>query len=74
MRERADGKGHVVGIFGVTEERADEVAGADVVQQVREDGLAQRVVAEVLNNASAVGVGARLAKLRRGEVGIAQQQ
>jgi hypothetical protein len=38
------------------------------VQQVREDGLAERVVAEVLNDAAAVCVGVGLLQLERREV------
>ena len=63
--ERADGKGNVVGGFGVAEEGADEVSGADVVQQVGEERLAEGIVAEVLDDASAVGVGAGFAELGR---------
>ena len=69
--ERADGKGNVVGGFGVAEEGADEVASADVVQQIGEERLAEGIVAEVLDDASAVGVGAGLAELGRSEIGIA---
>ena len=68
--ERADGEGDVVGVFGVAEERADEVAGADVVQQIGEERLAEGIVAEVLDDASAIGVGVGLAKLGGSEVGV----
>ena len=72
--ERANGEGDVVGAFGVTEEGADEVAGADVVKEVGEDGLAEGIVAKVLNDASSIGVGAGVAELGGGEIGVALEQ
>ena len=69
--ERANGKGDVVRGFGIAEEGADEVSGADVVQQVGEEGLAEGIVAEILDDASAVGVGAGFAELGGSEVGVA---
>jgi hypothetical protein len=42
------------------EEREEEVAGADVVSEIGEELVAERVVAEVLNGAAAVGVGVGL--------------
>jgi hypothetical protein len=72
--ERADGEGDIVGVFGVAEEGADEVAGADVVEQVGEDRLAEGIVAEVLDDASAIGVGVGLAELGGSEVGVALEQ
>ena len=74
MGERADGEGYVVGGFGVAEEGSDEVSGADVVQQVGEEGFAQGIVAEVLDDASAVGIGAGLAELGGSEIGVALEQ
>ena len=67
MGEGADGECEVVGSFGFVEERADEVAAADVVEEVREVGFAERIVAEVLNEASAVGIGVRFAEFSGGE-------
>jgi hypothetical protein len=49
------------------EEGEDEVAGADVVGEIGEEGVAEGVVAEVLNGAAAVGVGVSLQELRLGE-------
>ena len=72
--EGTDGKGDIVRGFGVAKEGADEVSGADVVQQIGEERLAHGVVAEVLDDTSAVGVGAGLAQLGRSEVGVAAQQ
>ena len=61
VRESADGEGNVVRAFGVAEEGTNEVTGAHVVQQVGEERSAEGIVAEVLDHASAIGVGLRLA-------------
>ncbi len=57
MGKRPNGKGKLVGVFGVAEEVDDEVAGAHVMGQVGEEGVAEGIVANVLNDASRVGVG-----------------
>jgi hypothetical protein len=67
MREGADGEGELVGGVGVAEEADDEVSGANVVGEVGEEGVAERVVAEVLDGATAIGVGVSLLKLGFGE-------
>jgi hypothetical protein len=54
--EGADGEGKLVGSVGVAEEGEDEVSGAHVVGEIREELVAEGVVAEVLNGAAAVGV------------------
>jgi hypothetical protein len=54
--------------LGIAEETEDEVSGADIVGQVREEGVAEGVVAEVLDSATAIGVGVGLLKLGVGEV------
>ena len=74
MGERADGEGKLVGSFGVGEEGEDKVSGADVVSEIGEVGVAEGVVAEVLNGAATVGVGVRLPELGRGDVGEAAQE
>ena len=70
VREGADGKGKLVGGVGVAEEAEDEVSGADVVGEVGEEGVAEGVIAEVLNGATAVGVGVGFLELSFGECGI----
>jgi hypothetical protein len=67
VREGADGEGEFVGGVGVAEEANDEVSGADVVGEVREEGVAEGVVPEILNGRAAVGVGVSLLKLGVGE-------
>ena len=74
VRESADGEGEFVGVVGVADEAEDEVSGADVVGEVAEEGIAEGVVAEVLDGAAAVGVGVGLLNLGFGEVGIALEQ
>src|SRR5580765_2750092 len=58
VTECAEGEGVLVDVVRVTDQRGDEVAGANVVQQITEEMTAERIVAKVLNHASAVGVGA----------------
>ena len=64
--ERANGEGKLIGVGRVAEEADDEVAGADVVGEVGEGRVAEGVIADVLNDASAVGVGAGFFKLGQG--------
>ena len=61
--ERPDGKGKLVGVLGVAKKVNDEVAGADVMGQVGEEGVAERIVADILNDAARIGVGPRLLQL-----------
>ena len=72
--EGADGEGDIVGIFRVAKERADEVAGADVVEEVGEVGFPKGIIAEVLDYAPAVGVGMGFAELCWCEGGEAPEQ
>ena len=72
--EGADGEGQLVGVAGVAEEVDDEVSGADVVGEVGEAGVAEGVVADVLNDAAAVGVGAGVLKLRGSEGGVTAEE
>ena len=70
VREGADGEGEFVGRLSISQKSEDEVAGADVVGEVGEEGVAEGIVAEVLNGAAAVGVGVSLLELGFGEGGI----
>jgi len=71
VREGADGEGELVGGAGVAEERVDEVSGADVVGELGEERVAEGVVADVLDDGAAVGVGVSFAELGGGDVGKA---
>jgi hypothetical protein len=68
--EGADGEGEFIGGFRVAKEREDEVAGADVVGELGEEGVAEGVVAEVLNGAATVGVGVSFLELGFREGGV----
>jgi hypothetical protein len=72
--EGTDGKGQLVGRAGVAQERENEVAGADVMGEIGEEGVAEGVVAEVLDGAASVGVGVSLLELGFGESGEAFEQ
>ena len=74
MGKRPNGKGKLVGVLGIAEEIDDEVAGADVVGQVREERVAEGIVANVLNDAARIGVGPCLFQLLGGDVGITAAQ
>ncbi len=70
MREGADGECELVGGVGVAKEADDKVAGSHVVSEVGEEGVAEGVVAEVLNGGAAVGEGVCLLELGFGEGGV----
>jgi hypothetical protein len=74
MRERADGESELVGGVGVAEKTDDEVSGADVVGEVGEEGVAEGVVAEILDGASSVGVGVSFLELGFGEGGVVLEE
>jgi hypothetical protein len=52
--ERAEREGELVDVARVAQQRFDEVARADVVHEVAEELVAERVVAQILNHRSAV--------------------
>ncbi len=66
MGERPNGEGKLVGVLGIAEEVDDEVAGADVMCQVGDERVAERIVANILNDAACIGVGACLLPALRG--------
>src|SRR2546430_5858075 len=57
VRERTDGESVLVYIFGVSQQSLDEVTTADVMREVAEKGAAVWVVAHILNDGAAIGVG-----------------
>ena len=65
--ERPNRKSKLVSVLGIAEEVNDKVARANVMRQVGEEGVAERIVANILNNAARVGVGARLFQLFSGD-------
>ena len=74
MGERADGEGKLIGVARVAEEVDDEIPGADIVGEVGERFVAKGVIADVLDDASTVGVGAGMLQLGGGERWIAAEQ
>jgi hypothetical protein len=72
--EGSDGEGELVGGVRVADEAENEVAGTDVVGEVAEEWLAERIVAEILNGAAAVCVCVGFVDLSFGEVGEAREQ
>src|SRR5208283_3135493 len=63
VRKRAQGESVFVGILTLQEHLSDEIAAANVVQQVAEFHAAERIVAEVLDDGAAVGIRVRLLEL-----------
>lgn len=55
MRKRADRECEFVGSSRVSKQALDEIAGSDVVGQVQKELSAERIIAEILNGAAAVG-------------------
>src|SRR5437870_2146065 len=66
VRERTEGESILVDILSVSPQSLDEIAAADVMRKVAEKGAAVRVVAHVLNDGAAVGVGLRPAQILLG--------
>ena len=60
VRQRAQGKGVLVGILTLREQLANEIAAANVVHQIAEFDAAKRIVAKILNDGAAIGISVRL--------------
>ena len=56
MRKRSQGKRVLIQIPGLADHVGDEVAASDVMRQIAVECASKRVVAQVLNDASAIGV------------------
>ena len=74
MRERSQRKGVFVGVLAFVKELDHKVAAANVVHQIAEFLVAERVVAEVLDYGAAIRVSVRFAHLIVCEAGITRQQ
>ena len=71
MRQRAQRECILVQILRLANQVENEVAAADVVRQIAVELAAERIIAQILNDASAVGVSMRLGQLiRRWRPGI----
>ena len=64
VRQRAQRERILVEILRLANHVDDEVAAADVMRQIAVELAAERIVAQVLNDAAAVGVGVRLRQIR----------
>ena len=74
VRECADGEGELICIPGVAEKVDDKISGADVVSEIGKEWIAEGVIADVLNDAAAVGVGASMLDLSGSERGVAREK
>src|SRR5579872_2118062 len=72
--EGAEREGVLVEVFLFAEEIHDEIAAADVVDQVAEEMAAEWVVAHVLEYAAGIGIAMRFLQLFRFGLGIPGQQ
>src|SRR5581483_5935066 len=75
VRQRAQSEGVLVGILGLEQQLANEVAATDVMHQVAEFPAAERVVAKILDNGATVRVGMRLPDLvfRQSRISLEQE-
>src|ERR1700682_1580503 len=60
MCQRAERKGILIEIVCILNHGLDKITGAHVMEQITEKSASEWVVTEVLNDATAVGVGAGL--------------
>src|ERR1035441_2181281 len=65
--ERSQSESVLIEVLRIAEHRQNEVAGADVMCQIAEDMITEGIVANVLDDAAAVGIGMGFYQvLRRG--------
>ena len=74
MRQGAEREGVLVDILAFEQQFADEIAAADVMHQTAELRAAEWVVAEVLDDSTAIGVGMGLDDLVFRKSGISLEQ
>jgi hypothetical protein len=74
MRERSHGKGKFVGVTGIAQQGDDEVSGTDVVGQIREEFLAEGVIAEILNGTASVCIGMCVLELGGAEIRVSREE
>ncbi len=65
VRESAERKCVFIQRLGIPDQRLNEISGAHIMRQIAEISVAVRIVAHVLKNRSAIGVGMRLFELLR---------
>ena len=74
VRQRSQRKCILVDVLRLSNQVQNEVAAADVMRQIAVELAAERIIAQILNDASAVGVCVRLGQLIRGGSGKSLQQ
>lgn len=65
MRERSQREGVLVAILAFEQKFVDKVTAADLVRQIAELPVAERVVAKILNGRAAIGIRLRDLVLRK---------
>src|SRR4029077_6937874 len=66
--QRSQSKGILVRILTLQKQLSNEVTATDVVHQIAEFHASKRIVAEVLDDGSSIGITVRLLKLIFGQV------
>ena len=74
VRERPDSKRKLIGGMSIVQKTQHKVAGTNVVSQVREERVAERIVSKVLDGAATVRISMRLLQLRLSKRRILLQQ
>ena len=74
MRQPAKGERELVYVLRVVDQLHDKVAAADVMEQVAEKFVAGWIVAHILNQAAAVGIGVGAAQVIFCGIGITLQK
>ena len=64
----------LVDVSGFVQQRQDKIAAANIVDQIAEEPVSERIIAQVLDQASAVGIAMGHAELVRRRAGILFQQ
>src|ERR1700693_5719039 len=74
VRERSQGERILVQVCRIVNQVDDKVAAPNVMQQIAEKLAAERTIAHVLNDASAISIGVRLFQVGRCGFGEAAQK
>src|ERR1019366_6542426 len=72
--ERSQSESVLVEILRIAEHRQNEVTGADIVCEIAEDMITEGIVANVLDDAAAVGIGMGFYQVLRRGIGESRQQ
>src|SRR5947209_10986902 len=63
MRQRAQGEGQFIDVMRVAQQLGNKVSAANVVNEITEELVAKRIVAHVLDEASAISIGVSFAQV-----------